>query len=152
MTQISQLVEELKKIYREKPEDYVRKFEDVLAKVEYPIKDANVVTGVISLLDDGAEFPELMFSIIHAAETSDAETYSRGVINSLPEMWDSSPDWLQTIHIRILNSPTYTDTYLRVLNQSDELKRQVAKKIFASIPAEASQLSQKAMDAISMIN
>ena len=52
----------------------MRKFENVLAKVEYQIKDANVVTALISLLDDDAEFQELMFSIIHGAKTSDAET------------------------------------------------------------------------------
>lgn len=153
MTRINQLVEELKNIYREKPEGYVRKFEDILAKIEYPIKDARVVTALISLLDDDAEYQELMYSIVHAVEASGIEVYSLGVINALPELWDASPDWLQTIHIRILNSPTYINTYLRVLNHSDELKRLMAKEIFSNISAKKSPpLSQKAMNAISMIN
>src|SRR5262245_22867495 len=124
------IFEELKKIYGEKPENYVRKFEDTLAKIEYPIKDSSIVTALLFLLDDDAEYMELMFSIAHAAEASDDETYSLGVVNALPGLWESSPDWVRTIHIRILNSPTCVDTYLRVLNRSDKLKRQVAKEIF----------------------
>jgi Immunity protein 30 len=77
----------------------VEKFEDTLAEIEDPIKDANAVAALISLLDDAAKYPELMYSIIHTAETSDDETYSMGVINSLPELWKSSPGWLQTIHV-----------------------------------------------------
>jgi immunity protein 30 of polymorphic toxin system len=145
------IFEELKKIYREKPENYVRKFEDTLAKIEYPIKDASIVTALLYLLDDDAEYMELMFSILHAAEASDDETYSLGVVNALPELWETSPDWLRTIHVRILNSPSYTDTYLHVLNQSDELKRQVAKEIFSSVSAERPQTNQKVMNAISLI-
>jgi hypothetical protein len=151
MVQINLLVEELKKIYREKPENYVRKFEDVLTRVEYPIKDASVVTALLLLLDDDAEYMELMFSILHAVEASDAEAYSWGVINALPELWKSSPDWARTIHGRILNSPTYLDTYLRVLNQSEALKRRVAKDIFLSVSAEQPEKHQKIMNAISMI-
>jgi len=152
MSQIDQRIEELKKIYKEKTEDYVEKFDGVLAEIESPIRDANVVTALISLLDDDAEYAELMYSIIHTAEASDDETYALGVIKALPELWNSSPDWIQTVHVRILNSPTAIDAYLRVLNQSDELKRLVAKEIFSSVSAKWPQLSQKAMNAVSMID
>jgi hypothetical protein len=152
VAQINQLIEELEKIYREKPEGYVRKFEDILHKIEYPIKDASIVTALISLLDDDAEYDELMYSIVHAVEASGIEMYSLGVINAMPELWDSSPDWLQTIHIRILNSPTSIDKYLRIVNQSDESKRQMVKEIFSSISAKWPEYSQKTMNAISMIN
>jgi len=152
MSQIDKQIEELKKIYEEKTENYVEKFEDTLAEIEDPIKDANAVTALISLLDDDAEYAELMYSIIHTAETSDDETYSMGVINALPELWNSSPGWLQTIHVRILNSPTAICAYLRILNQSDKLKRLVAKEIFSSVSAKWPQLSQKATNAFSMID
>src|SRR5215475_2837191 len=152
MPQMNQQIEELKKIYREKPENYVEIFEDTLAQIECPIKDANVVTALISLLDDDAEYGELMYSIIHTAETADDETYSVGVINGLPEMWDSSPNWVRIIHVRILNSPTAINEYLRILNHSDESKRLVAKEIFSSVSEKRPQLSQKATNAVSMID
>jgi hypothetical protein len=152
MTQIDQLLEELKKIYREKPENYVKKFDDTLAKIEYPIKDASIVTALISLLDDDAEYHELMFSIVHTVEGADDGAYYPGVLNSLPELWESSPYWLQIIHIRILNSPTAINTYLHVLNNYDESRRLLAKEIFSSISAKRPKLSEKALNAISMIN
>jgi hypothetical protein len=152
MTQINQQIEELKKIYREKPENYVREFVDILDKIEYPIKDASIVKALFSFLDDDAEYDELNYAIVHAVEASGIEVYALGVINAMPELWDSSPDWLQTIHIRILNSPTSIDKYLRIVNQSDESKRQMVKEIFSSISAKWPEFSQKTMNAISMIN
>src|SRR5262245_53359825 len=99
MSQINQQIEELKKIYRKKTENYVAEFEGILAEIECPIKDANVVTALISLLDDDAEHAELMNSIVYTAEASDDETYSLGIINALLDLWDSSPYWLQIIHV-----------------------------------------------------
>ncbi|WP_092719382.1 Imm30 family immunity protein [Rhizobium multihospitium] len=59
---------------------------------------------LLLLLSDNAEYDESMFSIIHAAETSNDEEYIRAVLGAFTDIMRSAPRWTSIVLMRVLNS------------------------------------------------
>lgn len=55
-------------------------------------------------LDDKSDHPEVMFSLIHAAESFPDEEYVAGLVATLVELAVRAPEWTQILLVRVLNS------------------------------------------------
>lgn len=71
-------------------------------------------SDLLSLLSDGAEHDEGMFSLIHAAESFDDATYVHSFLSVFPGLVLSSPRWASIVLMRILNSE---DTRMELIRQ-----------------------------------
>jgi hypothetical protein len=103
---IAQLGDEI----RDRRDNYVQRSEDILGQIA-GFHDPSSIGLLLPLLDDHAEYDELMFSIIHAIESFDDDIYVREILQQLPGFLAKSPRWATVIHMRILNSPQTLAAY-----------------------------------------
>jgi hypothetical protein len=103
---IAQLGDEI----RDRRDNYVQRSEEVLGQIA-GFHDPSSIGLLMPLLDDHAEYDELMFSIIHAIESFDDDIYVREILRHLPGFLAQSPRWTTIIHMRILNSPQTLAAY-----------------------------------------
>lgn len=87
------------------------KFESLLFDVVKK-NDSNCISELISLFDDEFEYDEIMFSIIHAIESFDDETYTQQIIKSTPNLSTNSPRWYKMIISRINKNEETNRIYL----------------------------------------
>ncbi|WZP00523.1 Imm30 family immunity protein [Isosphaeraceae bacterium EP7] len=128
---IKVLVDQLKNELRNQAEGYVRRSEEIIGQIA-ELKDPASVDVLLSLLDDHAEFDELMFSIIHAIEIFDDRIFVREIIRHLPEFWRTAPRWASIIHMRIMNSPRTLAAYaIAFENLSEDEKHAVREVLIA---------------------
>lgn len=66
--------------------------------------NGSLASDLLSLLSDDAEYDEGMFSLIHAAESSDDGAYVRALLSVFPHLVSSAPRWASIIFVRVLNS------------------------------------------------
>ncbi|WP_137940218.1 Imm30 family immunity protein [Chitinivorax sp. B] len=59
---------------------------------------------MLLLLRDDALFEEGMFSLIHAAEAFDDETYIHEMLLILPDLRQKAPAWASVVLMRVLNN------------------------------------------------
>lgn len=104
----------LRQIQLEQSGDFVARFESVLADVA-SMNDRACIGLLCALLDDEAEFDELMFSIIHTIESFEDAVYALEIVKAAPRLCDRSPRWASIVFMRILNSPTTTTTLIDAL-------------------------------------
>jgi Immunity protein 30 len=67
----------------------------------------NLAADLLSVLSDGAEHDEGMFSLIHAAESLDVtpyRSYVSALLSVFPVLFASSPRWASIILMRVMNS------------------------------------------------
>jgi hypothetical protein len=155
MNQSSILIERLKLIYKDKAINYAQGFDSTLAELVAQcggkVNDANLITSLINLFDDKAEYPEIMDSIVHIIEDADRVIYFQSIANSLPMFWIKSPYWAKDIHVRILNSPDDAKDYLRFLQTLEQSKKQIIRDIVVEISNELPQMKGKAENFIAKI-
>jgi len=90
-------------------------------------EDPRSIGILISSLDDAAIDDAGMFSIIHAAESFDDETYIDELIAALPQITVKSPKWTSIALMRILNSESTRDTLVRKLRYAGTSARDSAR-------------------------
>ena len=64
----------------------------------------DLVTPLLVALVDNVDDEEVVFGLVHLAETVDGAQYTQGVIAALPQMVSAAPRWAKIVVSRILNS------------------------------------------------
>jgi len=119
---LEQLLLSLKDSLQRRDADYVQQFDDVLCRIS-ALNDPACIGPLLSFLDDDSEFDETMFSIVHAIESFDDDTYVREILDNLPRLIARSPRWASIIHARIFNNPSTLAAYdQRIRTASDQQK------------------------------
>lgn len=129
---------------------YVIEFEGVLAEI-LDLKDASCIGLLLPFFDDDAEYDELMFSIIHTIEFFDDSDYVRELIDGLPGLWEQSKQWAIVLHMRILNSSTVLEAYLKALSTASDSSKEVFQEILIRIAQERTKFAQQCEEILTQI-
>jgi len=78
-------------------------------------KDKKYIPIMLAHLDDETESIDMMKEIIGMAESFDACDYIDAVLNSIPLLRESAPEWLENIIYRITNSKKHSDFFKKQL-------------------------------------
>lgn len=81
-----------------------RRLDELVAQLPYPMTEEQLPDLLRSLVDDD-EFTEVIFGVVHAAESAETAAYARSLIRALPNLVASSPWWAETLLMRVMNSP-----------------------------------------------
>ncbi len=152
MNRLQELLDTLSEINKNPQSvSYVKDFEDVLARI-WELGNPDCIPELVKFFDDNAEFYEMMFSIIHLIETFEDTSYVKGIIKSLPDFWNQSPEWASTIHIRILNSEHIRNLYLNEIRDIEFEKKNVLIKLLESINEENEKFIEKTTPLLNILN
>jgi cobalamin biosynthesis Co2+ chelatase CbiK len=139
--QWSTIINKIKKL-DETDDSYIDKYEDLLEKLS-DIQNPKLIVDLFDLFDDNFEYDEVMYSIIHIAESFDDIEYSKYVLQTLPKFIYKSPKWASIVHMRILNSESTLIEYIKVcINATREQKKSIKKLIDAINEEDSSFLIQ----------
>ena len=85
------------------------------------------------ILDDNCEQPEVMWGLVHFLESFDAKEQLQALLNVIPQLVISAPEWTEIIHYRILNHEPTRFLYQDMLKFSDSNTQQIVSKILSDI-------------------
>ena len=97
------------------------------------LADPASIGPLLSLLDDEAEYDEVMFSLIHAAEHFDLPVYVPALLAALPGLQENSPRWAQILFTRVLNSEPARLEMVRALREAVPAVKAAALELADSI-------------------
>jgi hypothetical protein len=141
MSKLDDQLQRLQTILSEKREDYVAQAEDCLGEISND-ETPDSISGLLRMFDDSAA-DQLMFSIVHEIERWDDRTYCRALLDSVEHLWAAAPRWAQTLHIRVLNSPSTADVYFGMLEFAPDAKRGIVRTIYEAISKGWPKLAEK---------
>ena len=141
MSKLDEQLRHLETILSEKREGYVAEAENCLAEIS---KDntPDSISGLLRMFDESAP-DELMFSIVHAIERWDDQTYCRALLDSVERLWIASPRWAQILHIRVMNSQNTAHVYFGMVESAPNATRETVRSIFEAISSGWPKLSEK---------
>ena len=88
------------------------------------------------VLDDQCQHQEVMFSLIHFLESFEVEEQLQALLNIVPKLIVSAPEWTKIIHERIFNDePTYA-LYKLMLNSVKSDTQNVVLKLIQELVQE----------------
>ena len=147
MKTFEELLAELRAIDRVRGPRYVLDFEDVLAEM-IALKDDGMIVPLMEFFDDEPPYLELMFSIIHTIESFDRETYIAQTLTGMPSLRERSPEWAETLIIRMLNSEQDRGALIRRLDTSDSQTKHSIRTILERINARGVDSLEKSAPVI----
>lgn len=88
------------------------------------------IAPLLAQLDDGCEFDEVMFTVIHVVESFPWSDYCSVLSEHLAEILARSPRWGRILVTRIMNSKDEWPEFLAELSRRDDIvKRQATELI-----------------------
>jgi L-rhamnose mutarotase len=96
----------LKKYAKMAFEEDVKLFDQTVYELA-DTKDPEVLNRLIDVFDDECEFPEVMYSLVHAIESYPKEVYITSVLNHIEIGVKNYPLWLDKLVNRIFNHIEY---------------------------------------------
>lgn len=102
--------------------DDVRVIDDLLALLPEPTP-ADFVGPLLETLVDGHEYEEVLWSIVHAAESARTGAYERGLLSALPRLSRVAPEWARVLLLRCMNSETSLRALLSALSDAPPIER-----------------------------
>lgn len=103
--------------------DDVRVIDHSLALLPEPMP-ADLVEPLLEALVDGHEYEEVLWSIVHAAESAHTGAYERGLLSALPRLSRAAPDWARALLLRCMNSETSLSPLLSALSDAPPVERE----------------------------
>lgn len=85
------------------------------------------------ILDDNCEQPEVMWGLVHYLECFNAKEQLQALLNIIPQLVISAPEWTQIIHYRIFNHEPTRFLYQDMLVAVDSSTQQIVSKILLDI-------------------
>lgn len=85
------------------------------------------------ILDDNCEQPEVMWGLVHFLESFDAKEQLQALLNVIPQLVISAPEWTEIIHYRIFNDEPTRFLYQDMLKFPDSNTQQIVSKILSDI-------------------
>jgi hypothetical protein len=101
--------------------------------------DEQLARDLLSLLSDTAEHDEGMFSLIHAAESFDDNSYVRALLSVFPHLMSSAPRWASIILMRVLNSGSAQAEIVRQLRDAPASVKEAIREMCGRINAVSPQ-------------
>lgn len=92
----------------------------LVASLPTPIP-ADLVAPLLETLVDRHEHEEVLWSIVHAAETVPTGPYERGLLTALPNLWRTASEWAQVLLLRCMNFEASLRALLSALAQAAQL-------------------------------
>lgn len=123
-------------------EGNIEKFEEVLSELA-STKNPEIIPGLLAFFDDGCDFPEVMFSIIHTIEIFDDAKYVEKLLVTLPEVWKRSPYWVKVIHFRILNSKDTMDEYAKQVRKINDELKEIVREVISKIGTDSPKFKER---------
>lgn len=97
------------------------------------LDDAASIGPLLRLLDDQAEYDELMFSLIHAAEAFDDRVYAEHFVGVIGAVRTQAPGWASIVLMRILNNDNARTELVRVLSSASAQAREAVQWLCEAI-------------------
>ncbi|AAY92754.1 hypothetical protein D3X12_22640 [Pseudomonas protegens] len=129
---LTDILLKLENAFNDPGENLVRRIDACIAEVAQ-LADPASIGPLLSLLDDEAEYDEVMFSLIHAAEHFDDAVYVPALLAALPGLQEHSPRWAQTLFMRVLNSEPARLEMVRALREAAPAVKAAALELADSI-------------------
>ena len=85
------------------------------------------------ILDNNCEQPGVMWGLVHYLESFDAKEQLQALLNVIPQLVISAPEWTEIIHYRILNHEPTRFLYQDMLKFADFNTQQIVSKILSDI-------------------
>jgi hypothetical protein len=85
------------------------------------------------ILDDNCEQPEVMWGLVHYLESFDAKEQLQALLNIIPQLVISAPEWTEIVHYRIFNDEPTRFLYQDMLVAADSNTQQIGSKILSDI-------------------
>lgn len=123
-------------------EGNIEKFEELLSELA-STKNPEIIPGLLVFFDDGCDFPEVMFSIIHTIEIFDDAKYIEKLLVTLPEVWKRSPYWVKVIHFRILNSKNTMEEYAKQIKKINAELKEVVREVIYKIGTDSQKFKER---------
>jgi len=126
-------IELLKKARNFDTQDDIIIFEDLLTDITKK-KDITDLNDLLTLFDDGTEFPEVMYSLVHAVESYPAKGYIKTLLNCYYTGKEQWPAWYKDLMIRILNSPIDREILKKLENEYTKILTHIKDDLFFDDP------------------
>ena len=123
-------------------EGNIEKFEEVLSELA-STKNPEIIPWLLTFFDDGCDFPEVMFSIIHTIEIFDDAKYVEKLLVALPEIWKRSPYWVKVLHFRILNSKETMEEYAKQISKINADLKEVVREVISKIGNDSPKFKER---------
>lgn len=103
----------------------------------------NLTGDLLLLLSDEAEHDEGMFSLIHAAESTDDSTYVRAFLSVFPQLMQSAPRWASIVLMRLLNNEATQSEMVKQLHDASGLVKESVREMCERINKISPQFLNK---------
>jgi hypothetical protein len=141
----------LRQIQLEQGDDFVARFENVLADIA-AMNDRTCIVLLCAFFDDDAEFDELMFSIIHTIENFDDATYASELVKAAPRLCERAPRWASIVFMRVLNSPTSTAMLVDALRNGTDEQRESVYSLMRKINDVSAEFIEKTQPVLEVLS
>lgn len=105
--------------------------------------DERLPSDLLSFLSDNAQYDEVMFSLIHAAEACDDSTYVRALLSVFPNLMASSPRWASIVIMRVLNGSSAPAEMVRQLRTAPASVKEAVRDMCERINSVSPQFLSK---------
>lgn len=105
--------------------------------------DGRLASDLLSLLSDRAEYDEGMFSLIHAAENIDKNTYVQTLLSVFPHLVSSAPRWASIVLMRVLNNGSAQAEMVRQLRDAPVSIKEAVREMCGRINDVSPQFLSK---------
>lgn len=112
-------LKQLKQYAQMQSEEDIKNFE-LTAWELAETKDIEALKELLGIFYDDCDYPEVMYSLIHAIETYKADIYVKEASKTLDVMLPHAQEWAMRLLYRILNHPTYTSLLRDNLNLANK--------------------------------
>jgi hypothetical protein len=113
--------------------EQVSAFEKALEQVASHPEVANHLRELHLVLDDQTRQTEVMYGLVHLLESFDMEQQLRAFLEVFPQLMKQAPEWVKTLHFRVLNDDAARGTYRTLLRHANTPSRTLALSALADI-------------------
>jgi hypothetical protein len=124
-----------------------RDIDDWLGLLPAPVP-ADLVRPLLESLVDGHEHEEVLWGIVHAAESVPTGPYERGLLGALPHLARVAPEWAEVLLLRCMNSETSLDALISSLPAAPRVERAAVRSVAGVVRHQRSKQVVAAAEAV----
>ncbi|OTG97672.1 Imm30 family immunity protein [Acinetobacter sp. ANC 4973] len=149
--ELEQVINSLSKEIQINHFNNVEKIDAKLAEI-MAFNDCSVISPLVRLIEDNAQYDEAVFSIIHSIESFKNDVYIIEIINEFPYMVKKAPNWATILLIRILNSKTARECMIDKVSLTTPAIKNSILFLLQRINAEKPNFFEKTASLMKVIN
>jgi immunity protein 30 of polymorphic toxin system len=112
-------------------------------------EDSSLLHVLFGSLDDSTEQHDVMWGLIHDAESFEQATYLRELAIALPAMTQRAPEWRSILLQRVLNSPAAAALFKKTLQMLPAGTKSKDKKILSEMAKSSPRFAARIKKVIS---